>query len=64
MIFPFSVENCGANNVLLIDSNFTADLSDDCIVVTKGCLLSKGFKEAKVGKHEISTSHNKIVKMV
>lgn len=49
----FSVENCGTDNVVTIDSNFTADLSPDCIVTSKGCLLSKGFKEAKVCKQLI-----------
>lgn len=43
-----SVDNCGDDNVVTIDANFTANLSPDCILSTIGCLHSKGFKEAKV----------------
>lgn len=43
-----SLENCGDDNVLTIEKNFTATLSADCFVTTNGCLTSKGFKEAKV----------------
>lgn len=43
-----SVENCHDDNVLSIDTNFTATLSPDCFVSTVGCVASKGFKEAKV----------------
>lgn len=43
-----SVENCDENSVVTIDSNFTADLSSDCIVTTNGCLHSKGFNAAIV----------------
>ncbi|XP_031623473.1 uncharacterized protein LOC116340880 [Contarinia nasturtii] len=43
-----SVTNCGDDNVIIVDKNFTASLSSDCIVTTGGCVTSKGFKEAKV----------------
>lgn len=43
-----TVENCGNDNIVTIDGDFTADLSADCMLTTKGCLHSKGFKEAKV----------------
>lgn len=43
-----SLENCGDDNVLTIEKNFTATLSANCFVTTNGCITSKGFKEAKV----------------
>lgn len=43
-----SVKNCGGNNVVAVDKNFTASLSKDCIITTMGCITSKGFQQAKV----------------
>lgn len=44
-----SVENClGDEQVVQVDTNFTSDLSKDCILTTNGCVTSLGFKQAKV----------------
>lgn len=44
-----SVENClGDEQVIQVDTNFTSDLSKDCILTTNGCITSLGFKQAKV----------------
>lgn len=43
-----SAENCGSNNIVTIDRNFSAMLSADCILTSVGCIRSKGFKQAKV----------------
>lgn len=44
-----SIENCGGDaQVVSIDKNFTATITPDCEVVTKGCVTSKGFTKAKV----------------
>lgn len=51
-----SVENCAADNVITMDQNFTATLSEDCILTTNGCFTTKGFKEAKV--KQITVHHN------
>lgn len=47
-----SIADCGEDNVLSVDKNFTAHLSKDCILTTSGCVTSKGFKEAKVRNSE------------
>lgn len=44
-----SVENClGEEQIVQVDTNFTSDLSKDCILTTNGCYTSLGFKQAKV----------------
>lgn len=44
-----SVENClGDEQVVKVDTNFTSELSKDCILTSNGCLTSLGFKQAKV----------------
>lgn len=47
-----SIVECGEDNILSVDKNFTAHLSKDCILTTSGCVTSKGFKEAKVRNSE------------
>lgn len=59
-----SVENCGTDNVITIDPNFTADLSSDCMLISKGCMDSKGYKKAKVCKNKCITSKNTCKSMV
>lgn len=46
-----SAENCGSNNIVTIDRNFSAMLSADCILTSVGCIRSKGFKQAQVEAH-------------
>lgn len=44
-----SIENCGGDTqIVSIDKNFTAKITPDCDVVTKGCITSKGFTKARV----------------
>lgn len=40
--------NCGSDNVITIDSNFTVQLNKKCEVISTGCVSSKGFTAAKV----------------
>lgn len=43
------IENCGGDDqIITVDSNFTANLSPACVVTTNGCITSKGFTKAKV----------------
>lgn len=48
-----STKDCGENSVVSVDTNFTSNLSKDCILTTVGCLTSKGFKEAKVSTFSV-----------
>lgn len=43
------MKNClGEKQVVQVDTNFTSDLSKDCILTTNGCVTSLGYKQAKV----------------
>lgn len=47
------IANCGDNNVVTIDSNFTTSINKKCEVSTNGCLTSLGFTAAKI-KYTVS----------
>lgn len=42
------ITNCNEKNVITIDSNFTTEISSDCMLWNTGCYTSLGFSTAKV----------------